>query len=156
MIYTKSAAARILETSASNIVSVSLLPNGKVEVEFKSTPAGGGKKVASKQAFAKKVFAADFVNFRKAGAASLISHRVDNKNYQVFNPVDQTSNIVTLGATLSCTCGDYANQIEQFKGQGCCKHNYAILKQWFGLESLSDYVALTQPAATAKPVKKAA
>lgn len=150
MLYTKTAAARILNVQSSDIKSVALVEDGsnkgKIKVEFKVVGQSGKKEVVERF-FAKKTFALDFKTFRQEGAKGLVSHRINSKTYQVFDPKRQTSHVVSIGQTLSCDCDDYSSQIQAFGGKGCCKHNYAVLKQWFGFENLSDYLALTQPKA---------
>lgn len=78
-----------------------------------------------------------------------VNHRIFNSRfYEVAPKSDSTFEVwnnkssYTLSAlqqTIQCPCDDYNNQQRIFKGKGCCKHGYAVLR-FLGFDRLSEYI----------------
>jgi hypothetical protein len=115
--YTKTAAARIL-TFATRIETVRELPH-VIQVTYRVGKARCSTFVS------KAKFAADFVEFRQAGAVGLVVTAHSNDRYTVYNPTKGTYSAVVGGV---CDCEDHQQHGQQ------CKHIYAVLNH---VESLT-------------------
>jgi hypothetical protein len=134
MLYTKSAALRILSQLAIKIESVQLIRN-TVQVTYR-TQHGRCSTFLSK-----RVFKRDFVEFRKANAQSITITRTAEHStiYTAWNVGQKTVYQVTLSPqSIQCECEDYRQQVEAFK-IGCCKHGYALLNT-IGYSNLNEYL----------------
>ncbi|MBW4553271.1 MAG: hypothetical protein KME35_19485 [Aphanocapsa sp. GSE-SYN-MK-11-07L] len=93
----------------------------------------------------KAVFKHHFVERRKAAARALrVTQHIMNPTAFTVRNEDKgsTYTVQTIPTGLVCECEDYCNQV-QFLGQGCCKHNYAVLNH-LGFKSLSSYLNATK------------
>jgi hypothetical protein len=132
LLYSKSAAARLLGVNPEEILDLQVWGTGIwVNIE------GQRPRILSKRAFKQY-----FVAWRKAAARSL------QVTAQIFNPHTYTVRNETkasyyqvqlLPGQVNCTCGDFANQQQVFK-YACCKHLYATL-QFCGYGSLMAYLS---------------
>jgi hypothetical protein len=131
LLYSKSAAARLLSVDLEEILDLQVWGTGIwVNIE------GQRPRILSK-----KVFKQHFVDWRKAAARSLlVTPQVFAPNtYTVRNETKETRyEVQLLGDRVTCTCEDFTKQQQVFK-QGCCKHLYAALK-FCGYGSLADYL----------------
>ncbi|BAS55369.1 hypothetical protein NIES2135_53460 [Leptolyngbya boryana NIES-2135] len=122
--FTKSAAKRILASLATKIEAVRELKN-VVQVTYRT------RKGRCSTFISKKAFERDFVEFRKAGAKSLIVETVKFQSgvFNVYNTEKKSQYVVNT--QFACTCEDYQQH------QKPCKHVYAVL----GVGSLADAIA---------------
>lgn len=129
-VYSKSAAARILEVKLSEVIKFETWAYVCL-VQLKG----------QKQTFiSKKVFKQHFVDVRIERSRSLCTAQVNQEHFRVINPKKSTAYSVYLFEDgLDCECEDYKNQVMIFNGKACCKHNYAVLT-WLGYNRLKDYV----------------
>ena len=140
MIYTKAAAARILNVKPSSILKLTEA-RGSYSVSYR---LDGGRKGCT--FIGKAKFRQDFANFRRAGAAKV----------QVYN---HGGSWIAAGSTDNykvdlysehqpiCACQDFHNQVEAALPRQCCKHIYAVLAV-FGFNSLEDWMQrVTLPVA---------
>lgn len=136
-IYSKSAAARILEVKPWKIVRFEIW----AYVCFVQVKGQRPTFVS------KKVFKQHFVDWRIQQGRSLCVAQVNQEHFRVVNPKKNTAYSVYLFEDgLDCECEDYKNQIMIFNGKACCKHNYAVLA-WLGHNRLQDYIAANARAA---------
>jgi predicted nucleic acid-binding Zn finger protein len=129
MLYTLTAASRILKTSFNRIKWVQVF-HKVINVCVKGF---------SPRFISKKLFWSAFVTFRQESAKNVRVKRIGDRFFQALGKeeiydLELTPNLVT------CTCVDYKNQIEQLKGKGCCKHGYAVLAT-LGFSTLAEYIA---------------
>jgi SWIM zinc finger len=133
LLYSKSAAARLLGVNLEDILDLQVWGTGIwVNIE------GQRPRILSKRAFKQH-----FVEWRKAAARSLlVTPQIFNPHtYTVRNETKQTHyQVQLLPGRLACTCGDFTNQ-QQVLNQACCKHLYAVL-QSCGYSSLAEYLNL--------------
>jgi hypothetical protein len=131
LLYSKSAAARLLSVDLEEILDLQVWGTGIwVNID------GQRPRILSKKAFKQH-----FVDWRKAAARSLlVTTQVFARNtYTVRNETKETRyEVQLLGDRATCTCEDFAKQQKVFK-QGCCKHLYAALK-FCDYGSLADYL----------------
>lgn len=131
LLYSKSAAARLLGVNLEEILDLQVWGTGIwVNIE------GQRPRILSKKAFKQH-----FVEWRKAAARSLlVTAQIFNPHtYTVRNQTQQTCyQVQLLPGRVSCTCGDFANQQQVFN-HACCKHLYATL-QFCGYSSLMEYL----------------
>lgn len=133
-IYSKSAAARILGVEVNAIARFEKW-KGIYFVQVK------GKRPTF---IPYRAFKENFVTSRIERSKFLYVAPVNDGHFRVVNPKKDTAYSVWLFADgLDCECEDYKNQIAIFKGQGCCKHGYAVLT-WLGYGRLSDYIEANQ------------
>ena len=128
MLYTMTAASRILKTSFNRIKWVQVF-HKVINVCVKGS---------SPRFISKKLFWSAFVAFRQESAKNVKVKRIGERHFQALGKeeiydLELTPNLVT------CTCVDYKNQIEQL-GKGCCKHGYAVLAT-LGFSTLAEYIA---------------
>ncbi|MFM7447641.1 MAG: SWIM zinc finger family protein [Leptolyngbyaceae cyanobacterium] len=130
LLYSKSAAARLLSVDLEEILDLQVWGTGIwVNID------GQRPRILSKKAFKQH-----FVDWRKAAARSLlVTPQVFARNtYTVRNETKETRyEVQLLGDRVTCTCEDFTKQ-QVFK-QGCCKHLYAALK-FCGYGSLAEYL----------------
>lgn len=138
-IYSKSAAARILE------VKPHLIVRFEVWAYVCFVQVRGQRPTF----ISKKVFRQHFVDVRIERSRYLCTAQVNQEHFRVINPKKSTAYSVYLFEDgLDCECEDYKNQIVIFNGKACCKHNYAVLT-WLGYNRLQDYIkAHTKVAVT--------
>ena len=136
-VYSKSAAARILEVEPRTIIKFEIWAYVCV-IQIKG----------QKSTFiSKKAFRQHFVDGRIERSRFLCTAQVNQEHFRVVNPRKNTAYSVYLFEDgLDCECEDYKNQIVIFNGKACCKHNYAVLT-WLGYNRLSDYVVANARAA---------
>jgi hypothetical protein len=131
LLYSKSAAARLLDVDFEEILDLQVWGTGIwINIE------GQRPRIISK-----RVFKQHFVDWRKAAARSLrVTSQVFVRNtYTVRNETKETRyEVQLLSGCVTCTCEDFAKQQQVFK-QGCCKHLYAAL-EFCGYSSLADYL----------------
>lgn len=127
MLFTKSNAARIVETAIKNIRWIKEF--WKVCLVYVS---GFRPKFISKKAFRKM-----FVDFRKESAQNVTLTRTANGQYFAVGK-DATYELKLTEAGVECQCQDYLNQVESFR-TGVCKHGYKLLGT-LGYDSLSQYL----------------
>lgn len=136
-VYSKSAAARILEVKISEIV------------KFETWACVCSVHVRGQRPtfISKKVFRQHFVDVRIERSRSLCTAQVNQEHFRVINPKKSTAYSVYLFEDgLDCECEDYKNQVMIFNGRACCKHNYAVLT-WLGYNRLKDYITANANAA---------
>lgn len=140
MLFTKEAAKRILGHSVKRVERVELMKNGAVLVVYLTAKGRCSTFVSRKK------FMTDFVEVRREDARSLLSHAIGEGMYAVSSLRGGAYTVVTTSTAVRCSCKDYERQIHEF-GRGCCKHGYHVLKNWFGLDSLKDYLTRQHKAA---------
>jgi hypothetical protein len=129
-VYSKSAAARILDVK----------PYQVVRFEIWAYVCFVQIRGQRPTFISKKVFRQDFVDGRIERSRSLQVAQVNEEHFRVVNGRKGTAYSVYLFEDgLDCECEDYKNQITIFNGRACCKHNYAVLR-WLGYNRLKDYV----------------
>ena len=128
LLYTRAAAARIMNVSASKIVKFAVWD----KVIFLQVKGHRCTFVS------KKKFKLDFVESRQESGKNL---EVD---VNLFRPdqhlVYSKGNVYIVGKDMSCDCADFIAQSQAFGGRGCCKHGYAVLN-YLGHNKLSDMIA---------------
>jgi len=62
--------------------------------------------------------------------------------------------VAVFSDRVSCTCGDYATQLDIGIKRGCCKHGYAVLKT-LGCTSLAEFIQKQKTAPQPTKVKNA-
>ncbi len=131
LLYSKSAAARLLGVNLEDILDLQVWGTGIwVNIE------GQRPRILSKKAFKQH-----FVEWRKAAARPLlVTAQIFNPNtYTVRNETKASYyQVQLLPGQVNCTCGDFTNQQQVFN-QACCKHLYATL-QFCGYSSLTEYL----------------
>lgn len=133
LIYSKSAAARILGVSSNQIEELQVWHK---TVWLKVT---GDRPLL----ISKTTFKQHFADWRKANSQGLVvtKHILSQNTYTVRNEVKDTRyQVVCRTNELTCTCDDWQNQKELI-GRACCKHCYAVLNQ-LGYSSLADYLSV--------------
>lgn len=136
-IYSKSAAARILEVDYNRIEQFEIWAYVCVVKVRGEKP----------KFISKKVFRQHFVDIRIERSRFLCTSQVNQEHFRVVNPRKSTAYSVYLfDDGLDCECEDYKNQVMMFNGRACCKHNYAVLT-WLGYNRLSDYIKVHATAA---------
>lgn len=86
----------------------------------------------------KASFTNHFVNHRIFSSRYYEVASKSKSTFEVWN--DKSSyELSALQETIQCPCEDYSNQQRIFKGKGCCKHGYAVLR-FLGFERLSEYI----------------
>ena len=128
MLYTLTAASRILHTSFNRIKWVQVF-HKVINVCVKG---------ASPRFVSKKLFWNAFVAFRQESAKSVKVKRIGDRHFQALGR-EEIYDLELTQSALSCTCVDYKNQIDQL-GKGCCKHGYAVLNT-LGFTTLAQYIA---------------
>lgn len=133
MLYTKSAAARILGNLAIEVERVDLV-RGVVLVVYRTKHGRCSTFISPKK------FKQDFVDIRREAGRTLPSVQINSSLYRVKSSDQGASYEVRLtDSGVACQCRDYREQIKSF-GHGCCKHGYAVLQNWLGVSSLRDYL----------------
>lgn len=95
--------------------------------------------VGRKPRFWKKSdFQNHFVDHRKEQSTYYNVTERNNGEFEAWNNT-KSYKLQALTETIVCPCEDYANQQRIFKGRGCCKHGYAVLRV-LGFDRLSDYI----------------
>lgn len=146
MICTKQTAAKLSEWSKNEIVNVVLDGDLVAVTNF----TGFTRKLR------KVDFIAEFVKSRKQRAAELTV--IQTQNPYVFEVSSGSGNkpytLLFTKFGVICNCTDFANQLEAFDGDSCCKHAYAGLHT-IGFESLKAYrEAWAKPGATLASIIK--
>jgi hypothetical protein len=138
MLYTISAAARLLNVETDDITELTFHPL-RCQIDLKSDWT-----VIVPQ----RDFIEQFISDRKAKAKALVATQDinDGQNWTVWNPENKHSYQVTVTKeAVCCTCPDWKHQAEAFGRQTvCCKHGYAVLAQ-LKFDSLRDYLKAWQP-----------
>jgi hypothetical protein len=144
LIYTASAAARILGVALSQVPVVLQEWALVVWVHVR------GKRP---RFMSKAAFKAEFVKFRRNASNALRVEKRHNNRYMVKNPKTNSQYGVTTGAaSIVCDCPDYQKQVDAI-GRGVCKHGYAVLNH-LGHSTLAEYIAATyQPPVNPIPVR---
>lgn len=137
-VYSKSAAARILDVK----------PQAIVRFEVWAYVCFVQVKGQRPTFISKKAFKQHFVDWRIERSRFLCTAQVNQEHFRVVNPKKNTAYSVYLFEDgLDCECEDYKNQITIFGGgKACCKHGYGVLT-WLGFNRLSDYVLANARAA---------
>jgi hypothetical protein len=134
LIFTKSAAARVMGISASQIVRFEVW----VSVCFVIVKGQRPTFVS------KKKFYANFAEYRQQQGQELRASgkvtKVSASRYTVdSNRAESGFYLLEVQPDrIVCECRDYRDQVEQW-GKGVCKHGYAVMGQ-LGLGSLQDYL----------------
>ena len=130
-VYTKAAAARILNVDVSQIAVFEVWAS----VCFVRI-LGESSKFMSK-----KVFRHHFADWRIRRSKSLNVTQVNQELYRVTTPYDIRVKSVSIdNSSIRCRCSDYQTQTAIFGiGKGCCSHTYSVLN-YLGYQRLSDYV----------------
>ena len=130
-VYTKAAAARILNIDVSQIAVFEVW----ADVCFVRI-LGESSKFMSKT-----VFRHHFADWRIQRSKSLDVTQVNQELYRVTTPHDTRVESVSVdNKSIRCGCSDYQTQITIFgRGKGCCSHAYSVLNH-LGYQRLSDYV----------------
>jgi hypothetical protein len=129
MLYTLTAASRILNTTFRNIKWVKTFWK-VVNVCVKGS---------SPRFISKKLFWNAFVAFRQESAKSVQVKRIGERHFQALGK-DDIYDLELIPNLITCTCVDFQNQMQQLNGKGCCKHGYAVLAQ-LGFSTLAEYIA---------------
>ena len=132
LIFSKSAAARILSVAANKVA-------GFKQFAFVCWVWITGKRPTF---ISKRAFAAHFAKYRQQQAQGLKAEQWPEVRHwwNVSNPSKGSRYPVVMGsAGPVCRCEDYHNQ-QEILGKGCCKHGYAVLRA-LGYGSLQDYLA---------------
>lgn len=139
MLYSLSAAARILGLSAFSVHKVEEIENDLMMI----TDIEQNVRTVHKQYFLK-----DFVSIRQQLSRKLLIQPTQYNNiWIVTNPENKNRYLVRAADRgIQCKCRDYQKQQSAF-GQGCCKHGYLVLKH-LGYNDLSSYLADRQTVAS--------
>lgn len=131
LIYSQSAAERILNLPPFSVVKVELIDSQQIKVT-----------TAKKQEYciSRPKFLQHFAHIRQLRAKKLQVSRGNYRNlFIVTNPENNHCYRVRTTATkVECKCRDYQKQ-QEILSKGCCKHGYAVL-QTLGFDSLSNYL----------------
>jgi hypothetical protein len=142
MLYTKTAAARILKLQGITAKVVSMT---QVDSVFSVVYTIKGKRGRCCTFISKKQFKAEFARFRMESSESvLLKQDLDSADWiamgrEEYRITPHESNGYT------CECADFFQQVEAGLPRQCCKHIYAVLSLAvpFGQHvSLSDYLQI--------------
>lgn len=139
MLFTATAALRILAEAAKKVTEVRVLSN-VVLVRFVSQDGNKCATFVSKAAFAN-----EFKNFRQVrGAAAAAAGKVAETEtaWLVQGSRGDVYEVSLTETAVECGCEDRHYQQQSF-GRGVCVHGYAVLAT-LGYSSLSSYVAAQQ------------
>lgn len=95
--------------------------------------------VGKKPRFWKKSdFQNHFADHRREQSTYYNANQLINGEFEVYKQ-GKSYKLQALTETIVCPCDDYINQQNIFKGRGCCKHGYAVLRI-IGFDRLSEYI----------------
>jgi hypothetical protein len=140
LIYSKSAAARILGMDTESIKALEIWQK-VVLIKIYHQKA---------QFISRKEFCQHFADWRKKESHALKAtpHQHNQELFNVDNPHKTTSYQVSLHVDeLICNCQDWANQ-KELLSKACCKHCYSVLN-YLGYSSLKEYLERKEELVTA-------
>ena len=131
LIYSKSAAARILQVDYLEIENLEIW-NKVILVKVRE----------QRPTFiSKKTFKQHFAEWRrtKAKALQATPHLYNQDLFTVHNPYKDTRYQVSVHSQeLICNCEDWSNQ-KEYLGKACCKHCYSVLN-YLNYSTLKEYL----------------
>jgi hypothetical protein len=131
MIYSRTAAARILGTQPHSIHKLEIWPNVILVWAYGKRP----------RFVSKKAFLEDFVNSRKARAKNIRAKAIGPGLFLVpSETTDKVYRVKEKGRMFTCECQDWANQKLAGIQNATCKHIYSVLFL-LGFSSLREYLS---------------
>lgn len=127
-IYSRAAVARMLGIASNLVKKVEVWANCIFVIIVGRRP----------RFWKKSSFTNHFVTNRQAASRYYEVAANSDSRFEVWNN-KSSYRLEALQDRIQCPCNDYQNQQLIFKGKGCCKHGYAVLK-FLGFDRLSEYI----------------